>query len=420
SAVDRITPVQKPSMGDSSVISIELREAVAYTHEQLDDLIRVHFDASSVPPRPFEEAKLPAWKEILTRTEIPEIEEDEEPDEEKPRKADATELYGDDPITYTGEKIALDFYETDIKNVFRILREVSGKNFAIDKNVKGRVTLTLEKPVPWDQVLALVLKMNQLGMIYEGDIIRIATLQTIKREDQEKQRRIKAKRKARAEQKKLTPLETRFFSINYSSARREIAPHIRKILSRRGKISVDNRNNQIILTDLPEVIVKARELIQKIDQVTPQVIIEARIVEVNSEFSKELGISWSLEGGIQPDDEKAGIGPQRGYDALGGTYGYMTAMNFPSAGDSGFGFNFTKIFGSPLVINAVLNAAESQAKAKVLSSPKILTMDNKKAMIKQGLEVAYKERDSAGGSSVKFKKVDLLLVVKPSITPDNR
>ncbi|MCP4689629.1 MAG: type IV pilus secretin PilQ, partial [Desulfobacterales bacterium] len=109
-----------------------------------------------------------------------------------------------------------------------------------------------------------------------------------------------------------------------------------------------------------------------------------------------------------------------GYDALGGTYGYMTAMNFPSAGDSGFGFNFTKVFGSPLVINAVLNAAESQSKAKVLSSPKILTMDNKKAMIKQGLDIAYKERDSAGGSSVKFKKVDLLLVVKPSITPDNR
>ncbi|MCP4687231.1 MAG: type IV pilus secretin PilQ, partial [Desulfobacterales bacterium] len=210
SAVDRITPVQKPSMGHSSVISIELREAVPYTHEPLDDLIRIHFDASSVPPRPFEEAKLPAWKEILTRTKIPEIEEDE-----KPRKTDAADLYGEAPITYTGEKIALDFYETDIRNVFRILREVSGKNFAIDKDVKGRVTLAIEKPVPWDQVLALVLKMNQLDMINEGNVIRIATLETIKREEEERQRRIKAKRKAKEEQKKLTPLETRFFSIDY-------------------------------------------------------------------------------------------------------------------------------------------------------------------------------------------------------------
>ncbi len=421
SAVDRITPVQKPSMGNSSVLVIELRESVPYAHEQSDDLILVHFDASSIPPRPLEEAKLPAWKEILTRTEIPRVEEDESAPSDAPGGSDEFDMDSDRPREYTGEKIALDFYETDIKNVFRILREVSGKNFAIDKNVKGRVTLTLEKPVPWDQVLDLVLKMNQLGMVFEGNIIRIATLETIMREVTDKQARIRARRKARDEAKKLEPLTTRFFSINYSSAGKEIAPHIKKIKSKRGTISVDSRNNQIILTDIEEVIEKARELIRKIDQVTPQVLIEARVVEVNSDFSKELGIAWSMEGGIGADDANAGIGPQRGYDTLGGTYGYQTAMNFLAAGaNSGIGFNFTKIFGSPLVINATLNALETQSKAHVLSSPKILTMDNKKATIKQGLEVPYLERDDSGGATVSFKQVDLLLEVVPSITPDDR
>ena len=102
------------------------------------------------------------------------------------------QLSHDVPKRYTGEKIALDFYETDIKNVFRIIREISGKNFAIDKDVTGTVTLTLEKPVPWDQVLDLVLKMNRLGMVYEGDIIRIATVSTLTAEEKAKQEQIAA------------------------------------------------------------------------------------------------------------------------------------------------------------------------------------------------------------------------------------
>jgi type IV pilus assembly protein PilQ len=426
SAVDRITPVQKPSMGATTIMAIELREMVPYTVEEGDQIIKVNFSESTIPPKPFELAKLPTWKKVLDETE-PVM---------APIAEEALDSIADDAVvvrqgektkTYTGEKIALDFYNTDVKNVFRILREVSGKNFAIDKNVRGSVTLTLEKPVPWDQVLDLVLKMNQLGMVFEGEIIRIATLETIKKEDEEKQRRIEAARKAREEARLLEPLFTEYIAVNYSNARREVLPHVKDLVSKRGSITVDERNNQIIVTETQPNIDRVRALVRQIDRVTPQVIIESRIVEVNTDFSREFGINWGLDGGINDTTVGngaiaiPGIGPQRGYDTLGGTYGYTASMNFPaSSGQGQLGFNFLKIFGSPLVIDATITAIEVQGKAKVLSSPKILTLDNKKAKIKQGLEVAYLERDDAGGSSVKFKNVDLLLEVTPHITPDNR
>ena len=110
---------------------------------------------------------------------------------------------------YTGEKIALDFYDTDIKNVFRILQEISGKNFAIDKNVTGKVTLALQKPVPWDQVLDLVLKMNQLGVVREGDIIRVASLATLQQEEKMRQAQLKAEQDSRKQEEEGEPLDYR-------------------------------------------------------------------------------------------------------------------------------------------------------------------------------------------------------------------
>ena len=231
SAVDRITPIQTPVMKNESIFTIELREAVPYFVEQKDNLIRVNFTASKIPPKPYEDADLPAWKKVLAETDVepekkaekpkgpPAIKEKKERKEKPPaikekkkikerpvvirEKKEIEEKKETTPVAeksleerlaeakpekkFTGEKIALDFYDTDIKNVFRILREISGKNFAIDKNVTGKVTLTLEKPVPWDQVLDLVLKMNQLGVTMEGDIIRIATLTSLAQEEKLRQ-----------------------------------------------------------------------------------------------------------------------------------------------------------------------------------------------------------------------------------------
>ena len=339
------------------------------------------------PPPAFE-----ATQPIATRPEVP------------PR-AEVTPIGRSRGRVYTGEKIALDFFETDIKNVFRILREISGKNFAIDKNVTGNVTMTLEKPVPWDQVLDLVLKMNGLGKSYEGDIIRIATLAKLTEEEKARQARITAQQKSKQVEEALEPLVTEYISINYSNARSDILPHVQKLLSdKRGNISVDGRNNQLIVTDIIERIEQIKAVVARIDTVTPQVIIEARVVEISRSFTTQLGIAWSAQ--FNPKTT--------GSSTISGD----VAMNFPAADtSSGFNFNLTR---ASAIIDAQLNAIETNNEGKVISAPKIVTLDGKKAVIKQGLEIPYQERDSAGLTTIKFKPVDLTLDVTPIVTPDDR
>jgi type IV pilus assembly protein PilQ len=437
SAVNRIMPVQLPSMKAYSLFSIELREPVAYYTEQVGGLLLVHFEASSVPPAPVDETNLPAWKKALEETSGPADavstssyvqatdSESMVPSETQAEAIEGESLSMNSPemvldtdqamvLTkskkkYSGEKIALDFYQTDIKNVFRILREVSGKNFAIDEDVNGKVTLTLDKPVPWDQVMDLVLRMNQLGMIVEGDIIRIATLATLKSENDLRKAQIAALQKEKEQIKALEPLETRYIPISYSDAAVEVLPHIQNIITKdRGSVTVDSKNNQIIITDTAKIIAQAQEITRQIDKVTSQVIIEARVVEVSQSYSKELGFSWDL-----------GVGPVT-INNGGSEYTSSVAMNYPAETSNGFQLNYAKIAGTPFTLDAALTALETSGNGKILSAPKIATLNNKKARIKQGQEIGYLERDSAGGSSVKFKEVDLLLEVTPHVTPDNR
>ncbi|UCH20540.1 MAG: type IV pilus secretin PilQ [Deltaproteobacteria bacterium] len=447
SAVDRITPIHKPPMETTTIVAIELREAVPHTLERKDDLLLIHFEASAIPPKPLEQADLPSWKKVLAQTDVEsETKAPEKSVETKPPKIlepvtppKVTELAAPEPVEalppaievkkppevtmakpprtetimagrratpgYSGEKIALDFFETDIKNVFRILREISGKNFAIDKNVTGNVTMTLEKPVPWDQVLDLVLKMNGLGMTQEGDIIRIATLSTLTSEEKARQDRLAAEQKSQKQVEALEPLVTEYISVNYSDAKSEVLPHIQKLLTaQRGNISVDGRNNQLIVTDVADKIEMIKEVVARIDTVTPQVIIEAKIVEITNEFSTELGIDWNLN--VFPT--------LPGVTTLDGT----VAMNFPAEGaTSSIGFLLT---GANAVLDAQLNAVETNKEGKVISAPKIVTLDNKKARIKQGVEFPFLERDASGNATVKFKDIDLLLEVTPIVTPDDR
>ena len=462
SAIDRITPSYTAKSKDT-VIDVELRENVPYFVKQTDGVIRVNFSASKIPPRPYEDAKLPAWKQLmaepstgptgpeaqkattlLTGPQATESPATAEALQALPSAGEATaealpsagkalkstmaqselkltkkERSLEERLTsaapsdekYTGEKIALDFYDTDIKNVFRIIREISGKNFAIDKNVTGKVTLALDKPVPWDQVLELVLKMNQLGMTMEGDIIRIATLSSLAQEEKLTQARIKATQQAIQQRKSLEPLVTAYLPVSYSNAQTEVLPHIQSVLTEgRGKASVDARNNQLILTDTAEKIDQIREIVMKIDQVTPQVVIEARIVEANSNFTRDLGFDWGT----------VSAGPFNN----GGTELILNglASNLPAAAPSGVvGFDFRKLTGTPFsIIDAKLVVSETEGKTNIISAPKVVTLDNKKARIKQGLEVPYQERDSSGNSTIRFKNVDLLLEVTPNVTSDNR
>jgi len=400
SAVDRIIPFQTSAMKDNSGFIIELREPVPYFIEQTDNLLFFHFEASSISPKPLDKAKLPAWEKVITQT-VAQAEPAEM--ETSPKKKIVTKMG-----KYTGEKIALNFFETDIKNVFRILMDVSGKNFAIDKDVSGKVTLSFDKPVPWDQVLDLVLKMNRLGMAFEGDIIRIATLKSLKEEEEERQEMLAAEQKAKEQKKALSPLITEYIPVSYANAKDDVAPHIVPTQGR-GSITVDGRNNQIIITDIADKVKKAKEIIKKIDKVTPQVMIEARIVEATDTFSREIGTSWSISG-------------TRTDGSLGGTLGYdMSATNPPTTSLGAIGFTFSRLIGNTFrVVDARLAASESEGNVKIISAPKILTLDNKPAKIKQGLAYPYNKLDADGNTTTEFKDIALELEVTPHITPDER
>ncbi len=454
SAVDRITPIQTEGMKNTRIL-IELREAVPYVVDQSDNQIQLDFSASTVAPKPLDEAGLPSWKQILEQNAeepseplaaaVPKEEpavsspiaaipmpEDSEKDAVVNRAAMApskdevsAEVEEESEMMeaiapqqkptkkrYKGEKIALDFYQTDIKNVLRILRDVSGKNFAVDQDVNGKVTLTLVKPVPWDQVLDLILKMNQLGQISEGEIVRIVTLKTLREEEKQKAEALKAEVTLKEQKKALEPLYTEYIPISYASAGADIKPRLDEIKSpERGKVGVDVRNNQIIMTDTAEILAKAKNIVKQIDKVTPQVIIEARIVEVSENFSQSFGTRWDLSG-----QRTAASAPGAATASE-----FALSMNHPSTGSSGsIGANFSRIVGTPFSLNAELEAIEASGDGKIISAPKIVTLDNKEALIKQGLEYPYTERDSSGLATNKFKKIDLELKVTPHVTPDNR
>jgi type IV pilus assembly protein PilQ len=253
--------------------------------------------------------------------------------------------------------------------------------------------------------------MNQLGLTMEGDIIRIATLNTLAQEEKLRQANLKAAQQAINQEKELEPLVTEYIPINYSDAKTEILPHVKPVLTAtRGKVSVDTRNNQLIITDTVAKIEQARQIVQVIDKVTPQVIIEARVVEANTQFTRELGFDWG----------EVSAGPFE----IGASTLTLTGManNLPATVPAGvIGGTFQKLTGTPFeIIDASLEASEAEGKTNIISSPKIVTLDNKKARIKQGLEVPYQERDSSGNSTVRYKDVDLLLEVTPNITPDDR
>jgi type IV pilus assembly protein PilQ len=427
SAIDRITPVQATD-ANATDIMIELRELVPYRPVQEGSVITLSFDASSLAPRKMDTAQLPDWQQALAQSSAPASQQATTPSgNSKPIIQSVLDPTDEMPVNveeqihpelverkvYTGQKIALDFYETDIKNVFRILQQVSGKNYAVDKDVTGEVTISLEKPVPSDQVMDLILQMNDLGKKEQGDIIRIAKTSKLKREEEEMAAKIAAIRAKEAEKKLLEPVEIEFIPINYASAKSEVKDKVKNMVTKgRGSIDVDERNNQIIIQDTRKVIEKVKGVISEIDKVTPQVLIEARIVEIRESYERELGIAWGVSG---EDIYK---------DNLDGMYSYNAAINVPAnlPAQNMLNFNFTRLdaWGTPIVLDAALRAMEQQGEGKIISSPKILTLDNKEAVIKQGQEVPYTEKNEEGTNTTKYAEALLELTVTPHMTPDKR
>ncbi len=403
SAVDRISPVRMRDKKDTVLITVELREMVPYRVEQKENIYVLHFDPSMVPPRPLSAAQLPAWEEILQESATALVKREPEKKISPKEEAVVTET----GQKYTGQKISLEFQDANIHNVFRILAEVSEQNFVIGEDVKGQVTLKLVN-VPWDQVMDLVLQMNRLGIVLEGNIVRIAKLETLKKEKDALAAKIESEKKA-------DPLFTEYIAIKYAKAA-DIKNRLDEIKSSRGTVTLDERTNMIIMRDIQTALNEATNIVNLLDIPTPQVLIEARIVEASSSFSRELGIQW---GGAW-SDHSGSLGGTVGVS--GGVPGTDFLVNLPPAQavTGGIGFGFDRLSGlTSITLNAKLLAMESQGEGKIISTPKIATLDNVTATIQQGDKVPY-PKQSEDGISVEYADATLKLEVTPHISPDKK
>ena len=437
SAINRILPIQSENSNQAYVL-IDLREKVPYKINKTADSIAISFEASTVKGgteniagEDFAPAAMMAktnpGNKITGSISAPQR-VTETIDNQRSNIVGATDTtltYGAPKKEYTGTPIALDFYETDIRNVVRILQEVSGRNFAVDRDVQGSVTLSFKKPVPWDQVLDLILTMNQLSYVDDGGIIRIARVQTLSREAEDRTIAVNRTNALRDAETKATAFIPVYYAKATELAENHIEPWLEELRdaissstggSNVGQdivVTADNRLNMLVVNAPERIVEQVRGIVQNLDRVTPQVLIEARIIEANSSFTRELGFDWG----------EVKIGP---FGFLGGDLSLnLTSNNVPSnlgvAEGGTAGFTFNKVGGTPFsIVGAKIAAAEAEGLTNVLSAPRILTLNSEKAMIKQGMEYPYYERDDSGGSSVSFKNVDLLLEVTPQITLDNR
>jgi type IV pilus assembly protein PilQ len=313
------------------------------------------------------------------------------------------------------ENINFDFQDQDIVPVFRLFADISGCNLFVHPDVKGKATMKF-RDVPWNQALDTILKTFSLGRSVEGNIIRIAPHTVFVKESEEK---------AKAEEAgiKAEPLETMIFPISYADVSSvEAAIKNAKILSPRGNINLDKRTSTMIVKDIPSVFPEVENLLSTLDRPTPQVLIEARIVEVNTASTMELGIQWGIN--IHSTDTLMSAGGLSGVPNLltgpftGGNY----LVDFPSksAGPlSGSGITFGILNPARTIgLDLQLSALETTGKGKVISNPKILTVDKGKAKILQGKSIPVRKLTPEGTISTEFKDVTLELLVTPHITPD--
>ncbi len=308
------------------------------------------------------------------------------------------------------KKVSLDFQDADVVNVLRLLAEVSKLNMIIGDNVKGKITIKM-LDVPWDQALNIILKMKGLGKIYENNVVRIDTLANIALQQEEEARAKDAMIKAE-------DLSTRIIPVNYARAR-ELAESIRKTLSTRGDITIDDRTNTLIIKDVPDKHEEMTQLLKALDRPTPQVLIEARIVQADTNFARDLGVQWGGSYASNPGDYNMSVvtGPTGTVSAP--TTGF--AVNLPATGIAGtkgsVGFTIGKTIGDAFNLDLRLSAGETKGLTKILSAPKIATLDNREAIIQQGESIPYKTY-SQEGTKTEFIDATLTLKVTPKVTPD--
>lgn len=330
---------------------------------------------------------------------------------------------------FTGRRIDLDLKDADVHNVLRLLADVGRVNIITADNVQGSVTIRMRN-VPWDQALDVVLQTKGLGMVRQGNMIRVAPLSDLERE-----REMELER--RKQEVQLAPLETRLIPISYAEAN-EIRDRAQPMLSGRGTIAVDERTNTMIVRDVAGNLNQIESLVRSLDTQTPQVLVEARIVEATSRYLHDVGIQWGGDATFSPaTGNPTGLAFPSAVGVAGGASDAQTptaglspftnsvanpnfAVNLPAVVGTGSGGALGLTLGSidnTINLAVRLSAAESSGMLRILSSPRVLTLDNKVARIAQGTLIPFSQV-SAQGVQTTFQEAKLQLLVQPHVTAD--
>ncbi|WP_246587713.1 type IV pilus secretin PilQ [Alteromonas lipotrueiana] len=317
---------------------------------------------------------------------------------------------------YTGKPISLDFQDVPVRQVLQIIAQVNDFNLVTTDTVTGNVTIQLAS-VPWDQALAMILKIKGLDKRLEGNILLVAPAEELTaRETQLLQ--------SKKQVSDLAPLTTANITVNYAKAQ-AMATILKSqeggILSERGSVSVDERTNTLLLRDTQESIDEARLTIQALDIPVKQVLIESRMVTVRDNVGEELGVRWGV---TQRDGDFTVSGSSNSADIAAG--GVVPAVDnrmnvsLPVTSPAGrIGFQVASLLDGT-ILDLELSALESENKGEIIASPRITVANQQEAYIEQGTEIPYVQATSSGATSVEFKKAVLSLKVTPHITPDNR
>ena len=324
---------------------------------------------------------------------------------------------GQPPPQYTGHAVSFDFQNADLRAVLRTFAEISSLNIVIDPEVDGRVDVAL-RDVPWDQAFALILQTNRLEYTLDGTIIRIAPSEVLRAEAE-------ARRRLAEEEALAGELVVFTRTLNYARATDLAGLIIESVLSSRGQVQFDDRTNTLIMTDLVDRLTRADELITTLDQAEPQVEIEARIVQVNTDYAQSLGIEWGINGRASPElgnttplsfpNRVELSGRNLGLQGPLGPAGAATAVNLGAVNPtSAVGLALGSVAGA-FNLDVVLSALETEGKGRILSTPRITTQNNVQATIIQGDQIPI-QTVANNTVTVTFQDAALTLTVTPQIT----
>lgn len=334
---------------------------------------------------------------------------------------------------YAGERLTLSFQDIETRAVLQLLADVSGRNVIVSDTVQGNVTLRLQN-VPWDQALDIVLATKGLDMRENGNVIIVAPADEIAARE-------KADLEARKEIRELEPLLSEFVQVNYAKAS-DLAELIRggkgnALLSSRGTVGIDDRTNTLLVQDVAERLTDIRRLVSVLDIPVRQVLIESRIVVVRDDFSRDLGVRWGVTAVRDRSDgliavTGSGTGANtivnsgiNNINATGSPFPVQVPnlsdrynVNLPVANPAGQ--IALAILDDDYLVDLELSALQAEGRGEVVSSPRVITANQKQATIRQGVEIPYQEAASSGATTTQFKEAVLSLTVTPQITPDDR